>query len=102
MASRLELHEEFCNILDSRNAYFQPPASVKLEYDCIKYSLSGINVRHANNGNYMSTNQYEVIVITRKPDSKIPGEILNRFKMCRFDRAYVADNLNHFVFTLYY
>lgn len=102
MASRLELHEEFCNILESRNVYFQPPASVKLEYDCIKYSLSGINVQHANNENYTMTNRYEVIVITRNPDSKTPWDILGHFKMCSFDRAYASDNLNHFVFTLYY
>lgn len=102
MASRLELHEEFCTLLESRKVYFQPPASVKLEYDCIKYSLSGIATRHANNENYMATKRYEVIVVTHDPDSPIPDKILKHFRMCRFDRAYVADNLNHFVFTLYY
>lgn len=102
MASRLDLHEEFCNLLGNRRVYFQPPASVHLEYDCIKYSLSGMNVQHANNETYMATNQYEVIVITRNPDNETVSKLLSKFRMCKFDRAYVADNLNHFVFTLYY
>lgn len=102
MASRLKLHEELCEILENRQVYYQPPASVKLEYDCIKYSLSGINSKYANNQNYDAIKQYQVIVITRNPDSDIPDKILKHFSMCRFDRAYIADNLNHFVFTLYY
>lgn len=102
MASRLKLHEELCELMNNGNVYFQPPASVSLKYDCIKYSLSGIAAEHANNHNYMSTNKYEVIVITRNPDSDIPNKILNHFPMCRFDRPYTVDNLNHFVLTLYY
>ena len=48
MASRLELHEEFCNILGSRSVYFQPPASIKLNYPCIVYSISSVNKQDAN------------------------------------------------------
>jgi hypothetical protein len=32
----------------------------------------------------------------------MPNRILNHFQLCSFDRTYVADNLNHFVLTLYY
>ena len=102
MASRLELHEKLCELLGNRRVYYQPPASVKLEYDCIKYSLSGIDTKYANNSNYNAIKQYQVIVITRDPDSNIPDKILKHFPLCRFNRPYVADNLNHFVFTLYY
>ena len=47
MGNRLELHEIFCDILGSRNAYFQPPASVKMNYPAIKYSLSNIENNNA-------------------------------------------------------
>lgn len=102
MANRTSLHQEFCELLGSPNVYYQPPASVSMKYPCIKYSLSGIDVDHADDRNYKNTRQYSVIVIDRNPDSEIPESILNHFKMCRFDRGYTSENLNHFVFTLYY
>ena len=102
MASRLELHEEFCNILGSRNAYFQPPASIKLNYPCIVYSISSVNKQNANNKMYKSMNEYKVVVIDSDPDSEIPNKIIAHFPMCRFDRAYTSDNLNHSALSLYY
>ena len=32
MDRRLKLHEELCDILGSRNVYFQPPETVKMKY----------------------------------------------------------------------
>ena len=102
MASRLELHEELCDILGSRNAYFQPPASIKLNYPCIVYSISSVNKQNANDKMYKSTNEYKVVVIDSDPDSEIPNKIIANFPMCRFDRAYTSDNLNHSALALYY
>lgn len=102
MASRLELHEEFCVLLGTRNVYFQPPTSVNMNYPCIKYSIAGMDQKHANNAIYNSCTRYEITVIDYDPDSDIPGKILKHFPMCSFDRAYSSDNLNHFVLTLYY
>lgn len=102
MASKLKLHEEFCTILGNRFVYFNPPESLKLSYPCIKYSLSGVNQKRANNMSYKNTNRYEVIVIDRDPDSDIYEKILAHFQMCSFDRGYFADNLNHKVLTLFY
>ena len=102
MASRLELHEEFCNILGNRNAYFQPPASIKLNYPCIVYSISSVNKQNANDKMYKSMNEYKVVVIDSDPDSEIPSKIIAHFPMCRFDRTYTSDNLNHSALSLYY
>lgn len=102
MASRLDLQSELEKILGSRNVYFNPPASVRMKYPCIRYTRSGVEANHANNQVYKSTNRYEVIVIDPDPDSTIPDTIHTHFRMCRFDRTYVADNLNHSVLTLYY
>ena len=102
MASRLELHEEFCNILGNRNAYFQPPASIKLNYPCIVYSISSVNKQNANDKMYKSMNEYKVVVIDSDPDSETPNKIIAHFPMCRFDRAYTSDNLNHSALSLYY
>ena len=102
MASRLNLQTELEEILGSRNVYFQPPESVKMQYDAIRYNLSGKNLRHADNKIYRKVNCYDGVVITRDPDSPIPDAILDHFEMISFGKPYTADNLNHFPFTLYY
>ena len=102
MASRLELHEELCGVLGSRNVYFQTPESVKMEYDAIRYKLGGKDIKRANNKIYALMNEYEGVIITRNPDTTIPDDLLTHFEMCSLGRPYTADNLNHYPFTLYY
>ena len=101
MGSRLDLQRELELLLGSRNVYFQPPPTVKMKYPAIVYSRSAIDNRHANNAIYKQDISYEIIVIDYDPDSEIPEKV-SRLPMCRFDRHYTADNLNHDVFTLYY
>lgn len=102
MASRLDLHEELCEILGTRNAYFQPPSNVQMKYDAIRYELGAKDLKRANNGIYQSTNCYEGVIITRDPDSDLPDKLLAHFKMCSLARPYPKDNLIHYPFTLYY
>lgn len=102
MADRLELHEELCKVLGSRNVYFQTPESVKMKYDAIRYVLGGKDIKRANNKAYKSTNQYDGVLITRDPDTTIPDELIAHFEMCSVGRPYVADNLHHYPFTVYY
>lgn len=102
MGLRLELHEELCNLLGSRNVYFQPPESLKMQYDAIRYKLSNKDIEYADNRVYHKTNEYSGVVITRNPDTTLPDDILEHFQMCRFGSPYTADNLYHYPFTLYY
>lgn len=101
MDRRLKLHEILVEKLGSRNVYFQPPASLKLKYPCIVYSRSGSKNIPADNLSYIHKKRYEVTVIDEDPDSEIPDRI-EQLPRCSFDRWYTADNLNHYVFTLYY
>lgn len=98
---RLELHEILCTILGSRNVYFQPPESIKMNYPAIVYGLNGIDNQYADDGVYLSHREYSVTVIDKDPDSGIVGKVAAMPK-CRFNRPYQKDNLNHFVFTLFY
>jgi hypothetical protein len=102
MADRIDLHEELCDVLGSKNVYFQPPESVKMKYDAIRYALGGKTIVRANNKAYRSTNQYEGVVITKDPDTTIPDQLIARFEMCSVGRPYVSDNLHHYPFTIYY
>ena len=107
---RLLLDEELRTILrealnqtaGKENIYFQPPESVKMKYDCIRYSENTMNVRRADNKAYLTQSEYNVIVITRDPDSPVPRMILERFQQCRPGRQYTADNLYHYPFTIIY
>lgn len=101
MERRLQLQSELEEILCSKCVYFQPPSSVKLSYPCIVYSLADMDVKRANNNLYLNKKCYTVTVIDEDPDSDIPDRIIE-LPLCSFDRFYPADNLNHWVFTLYY
>lgn len=101
MSSRLDLHELLCTALGSRNVYFQPPESLKMQYPAIVYSRSDIDNGFADDGVYKQLYAYTVTVIDKNPDSAIVGNI-SRFPSCRFDRHFTADNLNHDTFKLYY
>lgn len=100
--SRLEFDAKLRDLLGSNNLYFQPPASTKLHYPCIVYSLANINVRRANNAFYTGINRYDVQVIDKDPDSEIPMKLLKYFPMSSYGRTFVADNLNHFNLTIFY
>ena len=101
MASRLKLQTELEELLGTRNVYYSPPASLKMQYPAIVYSRSDIDNAHANNSVYKQEYAYEIIVIDRNPDSEIVKKV-SRLPRCRFNRHYPSDNLNHDVFTIYY
>ena len=101
MENRLELHELLCDILGSRNVYYQPPASIQMKYPAIVYSRDNVSSRHGDNIPYMQSVSYQVTVIDKDPDSTIIGDIA-KLPYCRFNRHFTSDNLNHDVFTLYY
>lgn len=101
MAQRLELQTLLEALLGSRNVYFQPPSSGQMKYPCIMYNLQDIDTKFANNKPYKHKKRYQVTVVDENPDSEIPGKVAS-LPMCRFERSYPADNLNHFVFNLFF
>lgn len=101
MGTRLELHEVLCNIIGSRNVYYQPPESIKMNYPAIVYSRNDISNKHGDDIPYMQSVSYQVTVIDKDPDSTIVIDIA-KLPYCRFNRHFTSDNLNHDVFTLYY
>ena len=101
MNRREELHEILCEALGSRNVYFQPPESIKMQYPAIVYSRDDIDNSFANDSVYMQSLAYSVTVIDSDPDSEIVAKV-SRLPRCQYDRHYKADNLNHDMFTIYY
>ena len=105
MGTRLDLHHALCEVIGCPDkgpecrCYYQPPT--KLQYPCIVYTLETADTKFADNKPYMQRKRYQVTVIDKNPDSSYP-DIIAQWPLCLFDRTYKADNLNHFVFNIYY
>ena len=102
MRTRLELHERLKKVVDNDHVYFQPPESVKMKYPCIVYQLDTIDTIHADDTRYINNKKYTVTEIDKDPDSIIPYKMLASFMKCKIDRSYTVDNLNHWVFSLFF
>lgn len=101
MGSRLELQTKLEALLGSRNVYFQEPSDVQMQYPCIVYKQDQASTRFASNQPYSHDKRYMLTVIDRNPDSLIPDK-LAWLPKCLFDRRYTADNLNHFIYNIYF
>ena len=101
MASRLDLQATLETLLGSRNVYFQPPESVKMNYPAIVYGLDNVESTFADDGVYLSHKRYLITVIDKNPDSTIVDKIAV-LPACGFNRHYKSENLNHYVFSLYF
>lgn len=101
MADRLFLQAQLEELLGSRNVYFQPPESVKMNYPAIVYALDDLKNAHADDGVYLSYKRYSVTVIDKDPDSMLVERIA-ALPTCRFNRHYKNDNLNHWNYSIYF
>lgn len=102
MKSRLELQQKLEEILGSRNVYFQPPTGLQIKYPCIIYHKQSYKQDRADDKTYLLHNQYQVMVITKDPDSNLPKKLIDAFQMISFATRFVKDNLYHESFNLYY
>ena len=101
MSDRLDLQAFLELILGSENVYFQPPESLKLDYPCIIYSLVPGDKKYADDIAYVRRKSYNLTLVEYDPDSPLIDRLEN-VPMCRFDRSYASDNLNHYVYKIYY
>lgn len=98
---RLEFHELLCSLLGSRNVYFQPPSSTKMNYPAIVYSINLASTKFADNISYVNFVRYQVMIVDPDPDTLCFQKLLE-VPMSIFDRSYTSDGLNHYVFNVYY
>lgn len=99
MAPRQQLQSILEDICE--NVYFQPPANVQMVYPAIVYRRDPGDTKFANNTPYDYIQQYEVTLISRDPDDAIFGNLV-ALPMTTHARNFVADNLNHDVFSIYF
>lgn len=100
MRTRIELQAKLEEFLGSRNVYFQPPATVMMQYPAIVYTRSEIRSRHADNVGYIRHYRYDITVIDKKIDNPAIEKLLD-LPSAQFNRHYTIDNLNHDTISLY-
>lgn len=99
---RLQLSAILRKIAHPAEVYFQPPKSKKMSYPCILYKLDGDVSKFAGNMRYLDRERYTLTIIDKNPDSELLQKVKKNLRYASFDRSYTADNLNHYVFTLYF
>lgn len=99
MAPRLQLQ----SLLEGLTAhvYFQPPSNVEMQFPCILYTRDDSYSEFAGNRPYIHAKRYQVTVVDRNPDSPLPDQV-EELPYCRFARFFAADELNHWVFNLFF
>lgn len=84
---------------DRENVFSQPPTI--LPDPCIKFQRDASWVRHADNVNYLVLKRYQITVLDRNSDSRIP-DLVEALPECSFDRWYAANGVNHWVYNIYF
>lgn len=72
-----------------------------MKYPCIRYDMSRDSITRADNIPYQDAKLYTVTIIDEDPDSLI-NERVRLLQYSSLDRTYQANNLNHFVYSIYY
>lgn len=98
---RYELQSRLEEILGSKRVYFQAPQNKQIQYPAIIYQLDNVDTRYADDIPYARKKRYQVTWIGKNPDSDVPDKI-GELPMSRFSRFYVANNLNHHVYQVYW
>lgn len=70
------------------------------KYHWINYD-DDIDKTYANDGVYLSKRRYTIVVIDKDPDTNLVQKVTN-LPMSRFDRHFKKDNLNHYIFNVYF
>ena len=101
MEKRLQLQTLLETLLGSRNVYFQPPESLKMKYPCIIYSRENSSTYFADDNPYKNQLRYQLTLVDKNPDSTSLGKLAS-LPLCKFQRHFTKDNLNHDVYYIYY
>lgn len=99
MAPRLELQSLLETVVP--HVYFQPPSNIQIQFPCIIYSRDGTSADRANNGLYRHAKRYQITVVDRNPDTELADKI-EALQYASFERFFAADDLNHYVFSIFF
>ena len=97
-----ELREIQKNALGYQHTYFEPTEKTRLQYDALVYKKLAPSIRRANNRAYGIFDSWQILWISKDPETIVPRLIEEHFAYCSPGQPYMSDNLHHFPFTIYY
>ena len=103
MDHRPILQAELEKIDGVKKVYFDPPVTTRMEYPCIRFSLSRRNAIYADDKKYIKGETFIITFITR--DAVSATKVLDQLEelpCCVFDTNYIADGLHHYTYTKTY
>lgn len=77
------------------------PPNTGMTYPAIRYESALEEAFYADNVPYEVTDGYTVTVIESDPNKPI-SKLVRKLPMCAFNRSYVADNLHHTVYNIFF
>ena len=101
MGRRLDLQALLESILGSDNVYFQPPATVEMQYPAIVYERDAARTQFADNKPHRYTQRYKLTVIARSPDTDIHLEVA-KLPMTTYERHFTAGGLHHDILNMFF
>lgn len=101
---RRRLLQEDLEDFTGHAVFFQPPSSpgAGLTYPCTVYQLSDIYTVKADDMNYKGMRRYQLTYVTKDPADPLIDDFITHFSMISFSRHFTSDNLNHYIYDLYY
>ncbi len=84
-----------------KKVYFQPTSNIRMEYPCLVYERTNNVNQFANDKTYLRHQMYQILLITKDPDSIVPVKLANELRHGQYERSYISDNLYHYVITCF-
>lgn len=100
--TRTEFRDKLREYIGSNNTYYRPPETIKMSYPCAVYDMTSPHLMRANNYIYGFKNCYNVTFIAKDPEWIDIEDVLKHFQYSSFDRSFIADQLSHWVFRIYF
>lgn len=98
--SRLDFQRELRT--HAQYAYYMRPQNNKMAYPCFVYKNVTPKQVKADNRNYLTIPCYDVLYISDTENEGIIEEMTSAFGHCMAGAPYIADDLFHYPFTIYY
>jgi hypothetical protein len=81
--------------------YGQAPGNDAMTYPAVVYEKDDEEVVHADNLPYNVTDGYLVTVMEKDVNTPI-AKLIRQLPTCRFNRAFVSENVNHTVYKIFF
>jgi hypothetical protein len=74
-----------------------------MSYPCIIYAQDNAKTEFADNNPYSRAKRYQLTLIGRNPDAiMLLSDDIAQLPLSNLNRIFVADNLHHHVYSLYF